>query len=486
MTPPKILLLYDDTRRLPEAVRDLLPVRRYGDLMSGGIPNARRLAAAAAQAGLAWRHLRTREDWEDLADDARRGRLPAQALWWPARLVPAADDDGAELLRQAALLDPGAAVAPAGAGDGRIRRIGSQTLAAVAAAGPDGAEQALAEATPLNAPAAAPVLDLADPLQCLRFLSGAFRTRFFNDIVRDRDTVVKRSADRAKMKAEHDFWYLLPPEMQRHFVQPYGFEDDGRIASYRMERLGVPDASVLWTHGAFREDTFADLLDRLFAFLRARPRRAASPAEAAAARDALHGRKLADRVAHLKTLPLWTRLEPLLAAAHPGGLDAAVALHGRLRDRIRPTAYGHLAIGHGDLCLSNILYDPRTRLLRLIDPKGGTTRDALFMDPGYDLAKLSHSILGGYDFVVKGLADLQIGPDMAPSIHLPDHEVAPHQAAFRRRLAQEGIDVDAVRLDEASLFLSMLPLHADDPRRVLGLALVGVGILEDLAKRHGA
>jgi len=485
VTAPKTLLLYDDTRRLPEAVRDLLPVRRFGDLMSGGVPNARRVAAAAAAAGLAWRHLRTREDWEDLADDARRGRLPPQALWWPARLFPAEPDDGAELLRQIALLEPGAAVRPEGAGEGRILRLDATGLARLAQGGPDGADSLPADLATVLAPAAAGALDLADPLQCLRFLSGAFRTRFFNDIVRERDTVVKRSADRAKMKAEHGFWYLLPPEMQRHFVQPYGFEDDGTVASYRMERLGVPDASVLWTHGAFREDAFADLLDRLFAFLRARPRRAASDDQAAAAREALHGKKLAERVARLKTLPLWQTLEPLLRAAHPGGLDGALARHASLRRRIRPADYRHLALGHGDLCLSNILYDPRTGLLRLIDPKGGTDLEGLFTDPGYDLAKLSHSILGGYDFVVKGLAPITIGPDMAPAVAVPDQDVAPHQALFRARVAEEGLDIDAVRLDEASLFLSMLPLHADDPRRVLGLALVGVGIVADLARRHG-
>lgn len=486
MIPPKTLLLYDDTQRLPEAVRDLLPVRRFGDLMNGGVPNARRLAAAAAAAGLAWRHLRTREDWEDLADDARRGRLPAQALWWPARLFPAEADDGTELLRQIALLEPGSAVRPDGAAEGRILRLDAGGLARLAQGGPDAAENLPTVLVSVEASAAAGALDLADPLQCLRFLSSAFRSRFFNDIVRDRDTVVKRSADRAKMRAEHEFWYLLPPHMQRHFVQPYGFEDDGKTASYRMERLGVPDASVLWIHGAFREEAFADLLDRLFAFLRARPRREASREQAAAAREALHGQKLAERVARLKTLPLWETLDPLLRAAHPGGLDGALALHAALRRRIRPTDYRYLAIGHGDLCLSNIFYDPRTGLLRLIDPKGGTSLDALFTDPGYDLAKLSHSVLGGYDFVVKGLAPIAIGPNMAPAVAVPDQDVAPHQALFRAKVAEEGINIDAVRLDEASLFLSMLPLHADDPRRVLGLALVGTGIVADLARRYGA
>lgn len=482
MTSPRILLLYDDTDRLPEAVRDLLPVRRFGDLMSGGLSNARRLATAAKAAGLAWRTLRTREDWDDLADDARQGRLPTDLLWWPARLVPTEADDGAELLRQISLLDPIAAVCPKGAGNVRILRLDHATLTQILNTGPN-AILHVTSGYPTS-PAAASVIDLADPIQCLRFLSGAFRTRFFNEITRERDAIVKRSTERAKIQAEHAFWYLLPPEMQRYFVQPYDFEDDGQTASYRMERLGIPDASVLWTHGAFREDTFADLLDRLFVFLRLRPRRPANAAETAAARKELYEKKVTERVARLKALPLWHRLEPLLCAVRPGGLDGALTTYAALQRQIPPIPYGYLALGHGDLCLSNILYDPRTGLLRLIDPKGGTRLEDLFTDPSYDLAKLSHSLLGGYDFIVKGLVSITIGPNMAPSVLIPDQNVAPHQAAFRNRLLHEGLNIDSIRLCEASLFLSMLPLHADDPHRVLGLALTGMNIVDDLAQRY--
>ena len=47
-------------------------------------------------------------------------------------------------------------------------------------------------------------------------------------------------------------------------------------------------------------------------------------------------------------------------------------------------------------------------LLKLIDSKGGTEREQLWMDPYYDLAKLSHSICGGYDFLNSGLFDIKI------------------------------------------------------------------------------
>lgn len=54
------------------------------------------------------------------------------------------------------------------------------------------------------------------------------------------------------------------------------------------------------------------------------------------------------------------------------------------------------------------------------------------------------------------------------------------RAAFRARLATLGFDIRTVRAVELSLFLSMLPLHADHPRKLAGYALVAAEILSEL------
>ena len=43
----------------------------------------------------------------------------------------------------------------------------------------------------------------------------------------------------------------------------------------------------------------------------------------------------------------------------------------------------------------------------------------------------------------------------------------------------------AVRAVELSLFLSMLPLHADHPDKLMGFALIAGQILDELAPRRG-
>ncbi len=477
-----MLMLYDDTRRLPETVRDLIPLRRFGALMAGGETNAQRLHQAAVLAKWQWRHLRTEEDWEDVLEEAQNGRLTGPVLWWPARLVPAEPDDGEEAFRKYALLPPLTAICPKGQQTHALLLMPEQLEDLGQNRGTQALERALilAQHGQGMAQSAHPALDLADAAQCLRFLSGTFRTRFFNDIIQGQHTITKASPDRAKMRKEHDYWYLLPPAMQRFFVQPYNFQETPTKASYDMERLGVPDASVLWTHGAFSKEDFQGLLDRLRDFLLQRSRTSVSKAQQHQASQALYLDKLDDRLKKLQAWEGYQRLMPLLEATTPGGMEGLVARYKALHHRIRPLPWDHLALSHGDLCFSNILYDKRTGLLRLIDPRGGTTRPDLDLDPGYDIAKLSHSILGDYDFIVKGMAHIEIGPNMQPVLLIDDSKVRSHKVAFQTMLRHAGLDLSAVRLQEASLFLSMLPLHTDDPKRVLALALRGAQIVSDL------
>lgn len=51
---------------------------------------------------------------------------------------------------------------------------------------------------------------------------------------------------------------------------------------------------------------------------------------------------------------------------------------------------------------------------------------------------------------------------------------------FKGKLEQFGIDFKLVRMYEASLFLSMLPLHMDRPKKVFAFVLNAIAILESL------
>ena len=51
---------------------------------------------------------------------------------------------------------------------------------------------------------------------------------------------------------------------------------------------------------------------------------------------------------------------------------------------------------------------------------------------------------------------------------------------FKENLAEAGLDLKLIRLYEASLFLSMLPLHMDRPKKVFGFVMNALAILDSL------
>ncbi|GAG01033.1 unnamed protein product, partial [marine sediment metagenome] len=120
------------------------------------------------------------------------------------------------------------------------------------------------------------------------------------------------------------------------------------------------------------------------------------------------------------------------------------------------------SIIHGDLCLSNILYDRRNKIVRVIDPRGGFGRFDIYGDPRYDIAKLCHSLEGDYDFFVNQMFDLNVeDKSINLRIHNQDRHIAIKEV-FHNRLLENRADIYAqIKLIESLLFLSMVPLHSD-------------------------
>jgi hypothetical protein len=296
-------------------------------------------------------------------------------------------------------------------------------------------------------------------------------------------TLTKSSSDRLKLKAEYEFFYLIPPKMQRWMVQPCDFKDTGKTASYDMERLRVPDMSVLYLHGALSPADYSRFLNAMLAFLDDRPTR---PITARAWRDRaydLYRGKVARRYQQLKAMPTWASLDQLVAAGTrwTGGLDELYAAYDAFaKDHLAPPARPVEAIIHGDPCFSNILFQPQLGLLRLIDPRGAVSEPELWSDPLYDWAKLSHSALGGYDLLHHGLYRIETGSDLKLSLRKPDLGQVPLERLFTDFVSGAGQDLFQIRVAELSLFLSMLPLHADEPRRVLSFILNAINIFDEV------
>ena len=70
--------------------------------------------------------------------------------------------------------------------------------------------------------------------------------------------------------------------------------------------------------------------------------------------------------------------------------------------------------------------------------------------------------------------------DLAISLRIDGPPGDAQRAQFVAALERHGFDPGLVRTFEASLFLSLLPLHADAPKRLVAFALRARDILAEL------
>lgn len=123
---------------------------------------------------------------------------------------------------------------------------------------------------------------------------------------------------------------------------------------------------------------------------------------------------------------------------------------------------------HGDLCLSNILFDSRRTSIKLIDPRGMDAYAEIiqFGDQKYDVAKLTHSVIGLYDFIIAGRYELHHSKELGTKLIFDlDERLTEIQENFVDHTYIDGITVRQIMPITILLFLSMLPLHNDSKER---------------------
>jgi hypothetical protein len=130
---------------------------------------------------------------------------------------------------------------------------------------------------------------------------------------------------------------------------------------------------------------------------------------------------------------------------------------------------------HGDFCFSNLLYDHKLRLVKMIDPRGDFGVPGVFGDRRYDLAKLAHSYAGKYDLITTDQFLVEIESDGRLRLAIPTDDYY-----FRVQSIFDTVLLPSIELREqvyslqSLLFLSMLPLHVDKPLRQLAMLATGL------------
>ena len=139
---------------------------------------------------------------------------------------------------------------------------------------------------------------------------------------------------------------------------------------------------------------------------------------------------------------------------------------------------------HGDLCFSNILYDSENKNFKLIDPRGKWGHD-MYGDIKYDVAKIRHSVVGGFDTITNGLYSATYNE--TDGIFIDMYKPKNYEGVCKKLdlRIKERWNLDEIKIIEGLLFISMLPLHKDHFERQLALYSIGIQRLNEVLDNFG-
>lgn len=349
--------------------------------------------------------------------------------------------------------------------------------------------------TAIRAVRAGTWLDCGNPDRQAASQRVLLEQRAFNELHVDEvfGTITKRSRHVEKFVDEINYLRLLPPDLAVLFPRVVDHSTDADAPHLTLEFYGYPTLAELFVF----ENVDPGLWRRVFEHLHRlvtegflahphpidptavrtmyldKPRQRLAEVEGPPALRALIDADEPIRVNGRELTPLvhlWPRLEAAVSALEDGALGAVI---------------------HGDLCFSNVLYDLRSGVGKLIDPRGSFGHAGLYGDLRYDVAKLWHSVHGSYDFITADLFRLEVdGLDARLEIHRrPYHERirAEFEDVFFRDAARPDdpmrFDRHDIALITGLLFASLPPLHYDQPARQVAMYLRALQLLNDLDQR---
>lgn len=289
--------------------------------------------------------------------------------------------------------------------------------------------------------------------------------RSFNSMDISRRSVRKSSTDAFKMAAETHWFQNIPQTLKTFTPQFLETHEDGSKAGYEIEYLYLSPLSDLHVFGRLPTFVWQRIFQSCDEFLTAcsnfRPQNSIVNCERLYLDKTLARLEIYERQTGTSLSKGWIYDGQSLPGLHKIAEYCAKA--------IPLASQQHIQVMHGDFCFSNIFYDFRADMIRVVDPRGYVEdeRPTIFGDIRYDIAKLYHSAIGEYDTIISGgyVLEGECSNDLV--LKLPQTaSLLERQAVFRQGVfGKIGITEAAAEPISVLLFLSMLPLHQDRPDR---------------------
>ena len=301
---------------------------------------------------------------------------------------------------------------------------------------------------------------------------GAVTTqRSFNSLEMTNKRVKKTSNDRKKINSEASWFSNIPDPLKLYTPAFLGRESDENLASYSLSNTHLSTLSNLAIFGRLKSQTWENIFSGCADFLEECRQIKPSITKKLSKND-YFTRKTKNRLENFASTEIGEKLlscEKVNQLSMPK-LDEVISVTDEI---IENSNHGSECVIHGDFCFSNIFYDFRSTLIQVIDPRGvlpdGTT--SLYGLQTYDIAKLGHSVLGGYDAIMSNYLQSKMEDNniQFETAFISSERWQNVSNAFKESATYLEHEKPFAYAMIINLFLSMIPLHSDRPDRQVSM-----------------
>lgn len=305
--------------------------------------------------------------------------------------------------------------------------------------------------------------------------------RFFNYLEYDetKSLVTKTSDSKTKLINEIRWYQNIPADIKPLIpnVLDYSYSDSPYI---KLQHIPAPTLAELWLYGDLQYATWENILKQLFEMISFFKKHTGNVSQIDY--EQIYIKKTEQRISHL--LSENKKFEAILQTDTIRINDQSHINWNNLKEKI----YHNIeklfnntdnCFIHGDLCFSNILYDLNHSNCKVIDPRG-MWGESEYGDIKYDVAKLRHSLVGGYDAIINGLFSIEHKNDSEINVSIFKPENYERIANDFDKYVRSQWDLNQIKMIEGLLFVSMLPLHQDSFDKQLALYSVGIQRLNEI------
>ncbi len=312
-----------------------------------------------------------------------------------------------------------------------------------------------------------------------------FSCRFFNEIRynHERNSIIKTSKDNLKLNKEINFYKIIPSNLKLFFPNVLNeYKEEKEVLE--LEYLSYPNLAEIFLFRKVGANRWENIVKSLFEIYKEFYLKNQSKGFLSNASH-LYSKKLQIRTNELNTIidnmnnNLLKEIKNKGIKVNNNDLPSLNKTINEIQENLRDIEERRpLFFGHGDLCFNNILIEPISGSIKLIDPKAESLGNSKigYIDPFYDLAKLNHSFSCFYDSIVNNMFSLKKNESQYElEIYKPfNYEIA--NFYFQKIFLTNLIDKELLRILTSNLFLSMIPLHKENQQKMCAFLIIGISL----------